>query len=82
MDSFTDIISYGHGAYKVIIVAVLLIFMQFLMVGARLVSRKLRKASLAADDHVLLIAAVLTTGLCALALACKSTHRPVQGRQA
>ena len=71
MDPFTDITSYGHGAFKVIIVAALLILMQCLMVGGRFLSRKLRKAPLAADDYVLLAATVLTIGLCALAIACK-----------
>ena len=75
MASFADIVSYGDGAYKVIIVAALLIVMQILMVGARFASRKMRKAALAADDFVLLTAAALTIGLCALALACKSIQR-------
>ena len=70
MDSFTDVTSYGHGAFKVIIVAALLIFMQSLMLGGRFLSRKIRKAPLAGDDYVLLSATILTTGLCALALAC------------
>ena len=81
MASFVDISSYDDGAYKVIIVAALLIIMHILMVGARFVSRRLRKATLAADDYVLLIAAILTIGLCALALACKLTPRPAYGRQ-
>lgn len=72
MNSFVDITSYGHGAFKVTIVAAVLIVMQILMVGGRFVSRKLRKVPLAADDYVLLTAAILTVGLCALALACKS----------
>ena len=75
MDSFVDITSYGDGAYKVIIVAALLIVMQISMVGGRFYSRKLREVPLAADDYVLLTAAFLTLGLCALALACKSTKR-------
>lgn len=72
MDSSVDITSYGHGAFKVIVVAALLIVMQILMVGGRFVSRKMRKVPLAADDYVLLIATILTLGLCALALTCKS----------
>lgn len=74
MDQITDITSYRQGAFKVIIVAALLIFMQSLTVGGRFISRKLRKAPLAADDYVLLTATVLTIGLCALAIACKSTR--------
>lgn len=77
MDSFVDISSYGQGAYKVIIVAALLIVMQLLMVGGRFISRKLRKVPIAADDYVLLTAATLTLGLCALALACKSAERRI-----
>ncbi|KAL9070660.1 MAG: hypothetical protein Q9161_004714 [Pseudevernia consocians] len=68
MGASVDITSYSHGAFKVIIVAALLIVMQILMVGGRFVSRKMRKVPLAADDYVLLIAAILTLGLCALAL--------------
>ena len=74
MGPFTEITSYGHGAFKVIIVAALLIMMQFLMVGGRFISRKMRKASLAADDYVLLTAAIITIGFCGLAIACKSTQ--------
>lgn len=74
MDSFVDITSYGDGAYKVIAVSALLIVMQILMVGGRFYSRSLRKVPLAADDYVLLTAAILTLGLCALALACTSTE--------
>ena len=73
MASFVDITSYGHGAFKVIVVAAVLILMQILMVGGRFLSRKLRKVSLAADDYVLLTATIFTVGLCALALACKFT---------
>lgn len=73
MDSLVDITSYGHGAYKVIIIAAVLMVMQLLMVGGRFLSRKLRKVSLAADDYVLLTAMILTLGLCTLALACEST---------
>ena len=74
MGSLIDINSYGQGAFKVIVVAALLILMQSLMVGGRFVSRRLRKVPLAADDYVLLIATILTIGLCALALTCKSTQ--------
>ena len=73
MSSFVDITSYGDGAYKVLIVAALLIVMQILMVGGRFLSRKMRKVTLGADDYVLLAATVVTIGLCALALACKLT---------
>ena len=73
MAFFADSTSYGHGAFKVIIVAAVLILMQTLMVGGRFASRKLRKVSLAADDYVLLTAAIFSIGLCALALACKYT---------
>ena len=73
MNSYLDITSYGHGAFKVIVVAVLLIFMQILMVGGRFISRKLKRVPLAADDYVLLTATIPTIGLCALALACKWT---------
>ena len=75
MASFADITSYGDGAYKVIIVAALLVVLQVLMVAGRFASRKMRKAPLAADDFVLLVAAALTIGLCALALACKLIQR-------
>jgi len=77
MGSFVDVTDYGHGGWKVIIVAVLLIIIQILMVTGRFVSRKANKIALAADDYVLLFATVLTTGLCALALACKCLSRAV-----
>ncbi|KAL9132944.1 MAG: hypothetical protein Q9175_005882, partial [Cornicularia normoerica] len=69
MSPFVDITSYGHGAFKVIVVAALLIVMQVLMVGGRFLSRKMQKVPLAADDYVLLTATILTSGLYALALA-------------
>lgn len=69
MSSFVDITSYGDGAYKVLIVAALLIVMQILMVGGRFLSRKMQKVPLGADDYVLSAATVLTFGLCAMALA-------------
>ncbi|CAD6583598.1 MAG: hypothetical protein ASARMPRED_001364 [Alectoria sarmentosa] len=69
MTSFVDIASYGHGAFKVIIVAAVLIILQLQVVGGRFLSRKMRKVSLAADDYVLLTATIFTVGLCALALA-------------
>ena len=71
MSSFVDITCYGDGAYKVIIVAAVLMIMQILMVGGRFLSRKMRNVALAADDYVLLAATIFTFGLCALALACK-----------
>ena len=79
MASFADITSYSDGAYKVIIVAALLVALQILMVGGRFASRKIRKAPLAADDFMLLIAAALTIGLCAFALACKLIQKWVKG---
>lgn len=71
MGFFVDVTDYNYGGWKVVIVAALLIAMQSLMVIGRFVSRRLQKVPLAADDFVLLLATVLTTGLCALALACK-----------
>lgn len=71
MGSSITVTDYGHGGWKVVVVAILLIFMQFLMVTGRFVSRTMNKVALAADDYVLLLAAVLTSGLCGLALACK-----------
>ena len=70
MGSSIDFADYGHGGWKVVIVAILLIVMQSLMVTGRYVSRRLRKVSLASDDYVLFLATVFTVGLCALALAC------------
>ena len=77
--SAEDMTSYGHGAFKVIIVAGLLVVMQILMVGGRFVSRKLRKVPVGADDYVLLTATVLTCGLCALALACELAQGQIHG---
>ena len=71
MDSFVYVTSYGHGGFKVVIVTVLLIVLQFLVVGGRFTSRRLQEVSLGTDDYVLLLATALTFGLCALAIACK-----------
>ncbi len=64
---FTD---YGHGGWKVVVVAGLLIVMQSLMLAGRYISRRLKETSLAADDYVLVLATVFTVGLCGLAIAC------------
>ena len=68
MGSFTDLHDYGHGGYKVVVVASVLILMQSLMVCGRLLSRHLQKAALAADDYVLFLATFIGFGLCALAI--------------
>ena len=60
MGSFMNIDDYGHGGYKVVIIASVLILMQSLMVGGRLFSRHLQKTSLAADDYALFFATVST----------------------
>ncbi len=52
-----------------VVVASVLLVMQFLMVGGRLLSRYLQKATLAADDYVLFVATGIGFGLCALAIA-------------
>lgn len=49
---------YGHGGYKAVVVASVLILMQFLMVFGRYYSRRLQKVMLEADDYVLLLATV------------------------
>ena len=71
MSTSVSAADYGLGGWKVIIVAVLLIVMQLIMVAGRFVSRSLQKASLALDDYVLAVSAVVTVALCALAVACK-----------
>lgn len=71
MVSFEDVNSYGQGGLKVVIVTVLLIVMQFLVVGGRLTSRRLRKVSFGADDYVLLLATAFSLELCVVAIACK-----------
>ena len=78
MGSSINFADYGHGGWKVVVVAVLLIVMQFLMVTGRYISRRIRKASLASDDYVLFLATVFTLGLCALALACKHNPYPTK----
>ena len=50
--------NYAHGGYKVAIVASILILMQTLMVGGRLLSRRLQKVWLGIDDYILISAAV------------------------
>lgn len=50
--------NYAHGGYKVVVVASILILMQTLMVGGRLLSRRLQKVWLGIDDYVLISATV------------------------
>ena len=49
---------YSQQGYKAVVVASVLIFMQFLMVFGRYYSRRLQKVMLEADDLVLLLATV------------------------
>lgn len=71
MDPLVNFTSYGHGGFKVVIVSGILIVIQFLVVGGRLASRRLRKVSFGADDYLLLLAMALTFVLCCLAIACE-----------
>ena len=73
--AFVDVTAFSDGGYKVVIVAGVLIAMLFLMVSGRLVSRRLTQAGIGADDYVLLIATVLSMGLCAIAIACKLSQK-------
>lgn len=50
--------NYGHDGYKVAIVASILIFMQSVMIGGRILSRYLQKVSFELDDYVLFVAGV------------------------
>lgn len=59
MSSITmEVGDYAYGGFKVIVVASLLILMQILMVGGRLVSRRLQNVWLGIDDYVLISATV------------------------
>lgn len=49
---------YGEGGYKAVVVASVLILLQFLMVSGRYYSRRMQKVMLGADDYVLLLATV------------------------
>ena len=73
--AFVDVTAFSDGGYKVVIVAGVLIVMLFLMVFGRLISRRLNQAGMGADDYVLLIATVLSMGLCAIAIACKLSQK-------
>ena len=53
-----EIGNYADGGYKVVVVACILILMQVLMVGGRLVGRQIQKAWLGIDDYVLIAATV------------------------
>lgn len=53
-----DLGNYAHGGYKVVVVASILILMKVLMVGGRLLSRRLQKVWLGVDDYVLILATV------------------------
>ncbi|KAI4131128.1 MAG: hypothetical protein LQ341_006387 [Variospora aurantia] len=56
--SMANEVRYGNEGYKVVVVASVLIFMQFIMVFGRYLSRRLQKVLLEADDYVLLLATV------------------------
>lgn len=58
MASVINIMDYGHDGYRVVLVAILMIVMQILMLTGRLVSRRLQKVMLGADDYVLVSATV------------------------
>ena len=58
MNSFIEFSYYGHGGYAVVVVACVLIMMQFLLVFGRYFSRRLQKVMLEADDWVLILATV------------------------
>lgn len=61
MTSITmEVGDYAYGGFKVVVVASILILMQMLMVGGRLVSRRLQKVWLGIDDYVLISAAVIS----------------------
>lgn len=49
---------YGHGGYKVVVVAAVLIFMQLVVLYGRCYSRHLKRVLLELDDYVLMVAAV------------------------
>ncbi len=53
---------YGEGGYKAVVVASILIFMQFLLVSGRYYSRRMQKVMLEVDDYVLLLATVSLSG--------------------
>lgn len=50
--------SYGYGGYRVVVVASILTLMQALMVGGRLLSRRIQKARIGVDDCILISATV------------------------
>ncbi|KAL8947193.1 MAG: hypothetical protein Q9222_006501 [Ikaeria aurantiellina] len=60
---------YGQDGYKTVIVASVLILMQFILVSARVCSRRLQKVSIAIDDYILFVATLLTLALCAIGVA-------------
>ncbi|KAL8749398.1 MAG: hypothetical protein Q9184_006821 [Pyrenodesmia sp. 2 TL-2023] len=59
---------YGEGGYKAVVVASVLILLQFLMVSGRYYSRRMQKVMLEADDYVLLLATLFTFALCAIGI--------------
>jgi hypothetical protein len=54
----SNTMGFEDYGYRVVVVALLLIVMQTLMVTGRLVSRRLQKVRLGADDYVLVSATV------------------------
>lgn len=55
---------YTKGGYKTVIVAVVLVFMQLLLLSGRCYSRRLQKIMLEADDYVLILATVGEVRVC------------------
>ena len=70
--AFLDVTGFSDGGYKVVIVAGVLTLMLSLMIFGRLVSRRLTQAGMGPDDYVLIIATILSLGLCGIAIACKN----------
>ncbi|KAL8865719.1 MAG: hypothetical protein Q9174_006735, partial [Haloplaca sp. 1 TL-2023] len=66
--SIMDEARYLEGGYKVVVVAAVLLFMQSLLVTARCCSRRMQKITLEVDDYVLVLAALFTSALCAIAI--------------
>ncbi|KAL9026495.1 MAG: hypothetical protein Q9196_004844, partial [Gyalolechia fulgens] len=70
---------YSDGGYSAVVVASVLVLLQFLMVGGRYFSRRVQKVKLEADDFALLLATLFTFALCAIGITFPRVARAVNG---
>lgn len=70
---------YSDGGYKAVVVASVLVLMQFIMLFGRYYSRRLQRIMLEIDDFVLLLATLFTLALCAIGITFPRIAHAVHG---